>query len=61
MSGDTEQHQLTVSMIHGLQDGHKIGLRGPVPTFTLDPGAYDRVIMASPVLFMHIGPRQQQR
>ncbi|KAK4683923.1 hypothetical protein P7C73_g6285, partial [Tremellales sp. Uapishka_1] len=34
-------------LIHNLQDGEEIGIRGPIPTFALNPTKYDRIIMIS--------------
>ena len=35
------------SLVHSLQPGDEAEIRGPLPTFTIHPGAYDRIIMVS--------------
>ncbi|KAI9639668.1 uncharacterized protein MKK02DRAFT_39990 [Dioszegia hungarica] len=34
-------------VVHSLKPGDPVGLRGPIPTFSIDPSSYDRVIMVS--------------
>jgi hypothetical protein len=38
-------------MVHSLKNGDSIGLRGPIPTFTLKPSDYSKIIMVSYIPF----------
>ncbi|WWC94057.1 hypothetical protein V866_000895 [Kwoniella sp. B9012] len=34
-------------VVHNLKDGDKVGIRGPIPTFSIYPNQYDKIIMIS--------------
>ncbi|KAK6910229.1 hypothetical protein I203_104261 [Kwoniella mangroviensis CBS 8507] len=34
-------------VVHYLKDGDKVGIRGPIPTFSIYPNQYDKIIMIS--------------
>ncbi|KAK8864290.1 hypothetical protein IAR55_001536 [Kwoniella newhampshirensis] len=34
-------------VVHNLQPGDEVGIRGPIPTFSITPNDYDRIIMIS--------------
>jgi hypothetical protein len=37
-------------MIHRLTPGGEVGLRGPIPTLSLRPEDYDKIVMARPYI-----------
>ncbi|WVW83779.1 hypothetical protein I302_105800 [Kwoniella bestiolae CBS 10118] len=34
-------------VVHNLKEGNKVGIRGPIPTFSIYPNEYDKIIMIS--------------